>query len=186
MKIIDKLLRRWRVRVALNLMPAKVNSVFDIGCDDGYLLDFIADGIIRTDGCDPRLASNLKSELSNRYRGFFPSVLVDNKILGPYDAIFSLAVFEHFTSEDLTESAYCISQVLSDSGLLIVTVPHPFVDKILDLLTAVKLIDGQALEEHHAFDPSTLPDIFAKSLRLVKRGTFQFGLNNFFVFEKIK
>jgi hypothetical protein len=185
MKFLDKFLRRWRVGAALRFVPPKVSSVFDIGCDDGYLLGCISDGKIRVDGCDPRLLANSSSPLSMRYRGNFPSVLVENKILGPYDVIFSLAVFEHFTAADLSESALQISNLLRNHGCLIVTVPHPFVDKMLNLLAAVKLIDGQALDEHHAFDPNTLPEIFSKHLRLVRRCKFQLGMNNIFVFEKI-
>ena len=44
MKLIDKVLRQWRVNVAIKALPAKVNKVFDIGCDDGYLLNMIDDG----------------------------------------------------------------------------------------------------------------------------------------------
>jgi len=75
--------------------------------------------------------------------------------------------------------------MLSDNGQLIVTVPHPFVDKILEGLMLLKLIDGQALEEHHGFDPKSLVTLLAKHLQLKSRKTFQFGLNNLFVFEKI-
>ena len=137
------------------------------------------------DCCDPRLGSSCFLPNRKLLRGFFPSVMSDHKQYGPYDAIFALAVFEHFTEEDLIESSQKISEMLSSGGRLIVTVPHPFVDKILDVLLHLRLIDGQALDEHHEFDPKSLIDILSKHLRLKSKKTFQLGLNNLFVFEKI-
>ncbi len=108
-----------------------------------------------------------------------------NQHRGLYDAIFALAVFEHFAEKDLIESSHRIAEMLSDRGRLIVTVPHPCVDTILDVLKFLKLIDGQALEEHHGFDPQSLVVVLSKTLRLKSKKTFQLGLNNLFVFEKV-
>jgi hypothetical protein len=74
--------------------------------------------------------------------------------------------------------------MLSPKGRLIITIPHPFVDKILAVLSFMHLIEGMALDEHHGFDPDALLTYFSGSLRLVKCGRFQFGLNNIFVFER--
>lgn len=184
MKLIDKILRKWRVHVALQAMPHDVNRVFDIGCDDGYLLKYIDNGSMQLDGCDPRLSSEPPSPRYNLFRGPFPAVLEKNPPRGPYDSIFALAVFEHFTAKDLADSSQCISEMLSEQGVLIVTVPHPYVDKILDILSFLKMIDGQALEEHHAFNPESLVSSLETHLRLISRRTFQLGLNNLFVFKK--
>lgn len=184
MKLIDEVLRSWRVSMAIKAMPIEVNRAFDIGCDDGYLLNRIDDGKILLDGCDPRLNIELSLPRSKLMQGFFPSVLDAQAHRGPYDAIFALAVFEHFTEEDLIKSSQKIAEMLSDNGKLIVTVPHPLVDKILDVLMFLKLIDGQALEEHHGFDPNSLLTILSQHLKLKSKKTFQLGLNNLFIFEK--
>jgi len=184
LKLIDKILRYWRVSVALKQLPKNINAVFDIGCDDGYLLKKIDDNRIRLDGCDPRLSKDLKILNSMLLKGFFPAVMDDVKESIQYDAIFSLAVFEHFIESDLTRSSHQIAEMLKDSGRLIVTVPHPFVDHILNILMALKLIDGQALEEHHGFNPDSLVEILSKGLLLKSRRKFQLGLNNVFIFEK--
>ena len=113
------------------------------------------------------------------------SAVEDYQMQGEYDAIFALAVFEHFSERDIRQSASVIARMLSPEGRLIITVPHPFVDKILDVLIFLHLIDGQALDEHHGFDPDALLTYFSGSLRLVKRERFQFGLNNIFVFGKL-
>jgi 2-polyprenyl-3-methyl-5-hydroxy-6-metoxy-1,4-benzoquinol methylase len=184
LKLIDKALRLWRVSVALKSVPKNINAVFDIGCDDGYLLKRIANGSARLDGCDPRLSPSLTILNSKLLKGFFPAVMDEVKSNVQYDVIFALAVFEHFTEADLTKSSHYISEMLMDNGRLIVTVPHPFVDTILDVLMAFRLIDGQALEEHHEFDPNNLVEVLSKGLILKSRRRFQLGLNNVFIFEK--
>jgi hypothetical protein len=186
MKLIDRVLRSWRTSVAISALPSQVNSVFDIGCDDGYLLNKIDDGKILLYGCDPRLQDECSVPRSKLFCGFFPNVLNCDEFSNSCDAIFALAVFEHFSEVDLINSSRKISEILSDRGLLIVTVPHPFVDKILHILMALRLIDGQALHEHHGFNPSTLINIFSRHLFLREKKTFQLGLNNLYVFEKIK
>ena len=183
MKLIDKILRQWRVGVALQALPRLPKAIFDIGCDDGYLLKKF-DGLnIQLDGCDPRLIIKIDFLNSIILKGYFPYILNSAILPRKYDAIFALAVFEHFSALDLEISSRKIAEILADDGKLIVTIPHPFVDRILDFLTTVKLIDGQALEEHHGFDPESLINIFSSHLILKYRKRFQLGLNNLFVFE---
>lgn len=186
MKVIDKFLQAWRVELALREIPESSSYFFDIGCDDSYLLRRIKKerNFKRLDGCDPRLDRDHFSENSILLKGFFPDVLNHAIPTGVYDVIFALAVFEHFTEKNLSDSADAITNMLSDDGVLVVTVPHPFVDKILDCLLFLRLIDGQALDEHHGFDPKSLVQKLSKSLILVKTKKFQFGLNNIFVLKK--
>ena len=185
MKLLDKFIRYWRVKVALKNQPEIMENVFDIGCDDGYLLQKLSHTTKRHDGVDPRLSTGSISPKSEIKKGFFPVVIEEYQMRGTYDAIFALAVFEHFSEKDIQQSASVISRMLSPRGRLIITVPHPFVDKILDVLIFLHLIEGQALEEHHGFDPEELLTYFSNSLRLIKRERFQFGLNNVFVFERL-
>lgn len=184
MKLLDKFIRYWRVNVALKNRPAVMKNVFDIGCDDGYLLHKLRNMTQRQDGVDPRSKINLKSPTSEIKAGFFPAVIEEYQMQGSYDAIFALAVFEHFSEKDIQQAATIIPKMLSPQGRLIVTVPHPIVDKILDILMFLRLIEGQALEEHHGFNPEKLLTHFSDSLRLVKHEKFQLGLNNVFVFER--
>ena len=185
MKQLDKFIRFWRVKVALRNRPQIMQNVFDIGCDDGYLLKKISQTTKRQDGVDPRISMGFKSHTSELTKGFFPLAIQEHQMQGEYDAIFALAVFEHFSEKDIQQSAIVISKMLSPTGRLILTVPHPNVDKILDFLLFLRLIEGQALEEHHGFDPDALLNYFSHSLKLVKRERFQLGLNNVFVFERI-
>lgn len=184
MKILDKFIRFWRVKVALKNQPKIMDYVFDIGCDDGYLLQKLSHITKKQDGIDPRVnvsSISLNSEIKN---GYFPSDIEDYQMQGTYDAIFALAVFEHFSEKDIQQSASVIFRMLSPRGRLIITVPHPVVDNLLNILMFLHLIEGQSLKEHHAFDPEKLLTLFSGTLRLVKHETFQFGLNNIYVFER--
>ena len=172
------------MHVALKAIPKNAGVFFDIGCDDAYLLKKLSKRANRLDGCDPALDTAITLQNSSLLKGYFPDVVSSQVQNQKYDVIFALAVFEHFTEEALENSSKKIAAMLSDHGLLIVTVPHPFVDTILDVLQTCKLIDGQALEEHHGFDPSTLSDILSKHLILKDHALFQFGLNNLYIFTK--
>ena len=161
-----------------------MENVFDIGCDEGYLLNKLSTNIKRYDGVYPRLNTTIISESSELKTGFFPSVVEERQMQGAYDAIFALAVFEHFSEHDLRQSVTVIAKMLTPSGRLIITIPHPFVDKILEVLMFFRLIEGQSFDEHHGFDPEALLIYFSETLKLVKRERFQFGLNNIFIFER--
>lgn len=184
MKFIDKALRCWRVSEALKLLPDNYNRVFDIGCHDGYLLNRINNGKIYIDGCDPYCKILNPHAKSKIFSVSFPSKIGNSKLRGPYDVIFALAVFEHFTKIDLTKSSRKINSMLSKNGRLIVTIPSPLADKILDFLLFLKLIDGQELHQHTSLDVNVLINYFSKNFRLKHKKKFQFGLNNILVFEK--
>ena len=185
MKPLDKFIRYWRVKIALSHLPKTIENVFDIGCHDGYLLEKLLPMTNRQDGIDPQLTADTVSDSCELITGFFPVDIKEHQMQGVYQAIFALAVFEHFSDHDLRRSAAVIARMLSPEGRLIITVPHPFVDKILDMLILCRLIEGQAVEEHHSFDPKELLTYFSGYLRLARQERFQFGLNNVFIFEKL-
>jgi hypothetical protein len=118
-------------------------------------------------------------------KGMFPGDLAKLGITGPYDAIFFLAVFEHLTEADFHQARDSLPNLLRPGGRIIITVPHPLVDKILEVLMFVRLIEGQAVHEHHGFEPGDILALPSDRLRLRSHSRFQFGLNNLFVFERI-
>lgn len=185
MKALDRWLRDWRLGKALKQIPSPTRTVFDIGCHDGYLFDQVPGELTRRDGCDPAIPAEVEEPGSLRLRGFFPQAVIDSPQMAGrrYDAIFALAVFEHFQAEDLRAASPVIASMLNDDGRLIATVPHPFVDTILHVLIFLRLIHGQEAHEHHGFDPRTLADEMP-DLKLIVRRRFQLGLNYLFVFTR--
>jgi trans-aconitate methyltransferase len=183
MKPIDRFLRAWRTRVALRVAPAAMQAVLDVGCGDSYLLSRVRTG--QRTGIDPDITQTHIEAGIRLAPGRFPDDLAALAPDDRYDAIFALAVFEHLTDADFAQARDRLPDMLQKHGRLIVTVPHPLVDAILDLLMRLRLIDGQAVHEHHGFEPVRLLELRSDRLRMVYRRRFQFGLNNLFVFEKI-
>ena len=101
MKVLDRLLRAWRTRVALAVAPTRLETVLDIGCGEGYLLTRIA--ARHRIGIDPALTADSDEGGASLRRGMFPVDVDRLGLSGPYDAIFALAVFEHLTDADLAE-----------------------------------------------------------------------------------
>jgi len=184
MKTLDKLLRAQRTRMALGGIEQPLSAVLDIGCGDGYLLRLVDAGV--RDGIDPTLDNDSDSAGIRLRTGSFPNDLARLGMLGPYDAIFAIAVFEHLTGEDLVSARAAIPELLAPGGRLAITVPHPLVDRILDVLMFLHLVDGQSVEEHHGFDPQCVLELQSGALKLVAHRRFQLGLNNLFLFERCK
>lgn len=180
MKTIDKYLQNERIR---NIKPfIRDNSlVLDIGCFDGELFRQIDSQIQFGCGIDPLLEKTIKAKKYCLIPGKFPEDLP--KDVGSFDVITALAVFEHISPENQRSFADACRQCLKPGGRVIVTVPSNFVDKILDILLKLKLIDGMPLEQHHKFNPEITTAIFMQAgFEVEYTHKFQLGLNNLFVF----
>ena len=181
MKPVDRMLQRWRIAQARPYIASGAR-VLDIGCADGVLFDRLKSRIGEGIGIDPDLDHSVDMGHYRLIAGWFPQDLPDAR---PFDVITMLAVLEHLPPDHLTRLAQDCAQFLKPGGYLVVTVPSPAVDRILDLLKLVSIIDGMSLEEHHGFDPGKTISIFSVGgLALVKAKKFQIGLNNLFVFSK--
>lgn len=179
MKWVDRLLQRWRMARARPWVPAGAR-VLDIGCHEGEFLRALGDAIGPSVGFDP-LAPAFQSPRYQLVPQSFPanSPLPDES----FDVAALLATLEHLPEQQpVVDEIY---RLLRGGGRVIVTVPARRVDGILDLLLRIGVIDGMSLEEHHGFDPSLTPSLFAPPrFVLGARSRFQFGLNNLFVFRK--
>ena len=115
------------------------------------------------------------------YPGLFPEALPSVKC----DVITMLAVLEHIPADGQAELAAACHEILNPGGRVVVTVPSPRVDTILDVLGRLRVIDGMSLEEHYGFEPEDTLRVFGPpAFRLAESSRFQLGLNNLFVFEK--
>ena len=92
-----------------------------------------------------------------------------------WSALSAMSVFP-----DVAEACWKYSK---PDGRLIITVQHPRVEGLLNLLKSIKIVEGFSMHEHYGFDPECLPKIFYR-LKLIKKERWGFGCNNLFVFKK--
>lgn len=179
---LDKLLRQWRLRMAVRELPVGAR-VLDIGTHDGAL--FASTGLAGV-GIDPEPGEAM-ADLPAGVRlikGFFPDDLLD-EAHGSFQAATALAVVEHVPEGGLQVWAAALSQLLSPGGVVVITVPAPAVDKILHVLMRLHLVAGMEAHQHHGFQPGDLDGIFtAPDWQRRRHRIFQLGLNHLYVFVR--
>jgi SAM-dependent methyltransferase len=178
---LDRVLQRRRVEVALRELPRGAR-VLDIGTRDGALFRLAG---ARGVGIDPELVEAPDLPGVTLVRGVFPEdlpALPD----GSFDAVIALAVVEHVPSDELAAWGPALARLMAPHGRLVITVPDPAVDKILHVLMRLRLVAGMEAHQHHGFEPKELETIFAAPLwRRAKHHTFELGLNNLYLFERM-
>lgn len=181
MTAVDRLLQRWRFRKVRPFLTAQTR-VLDIGSADGALFRYHPD-VAAYVGIDPDAAqAGPLGRGARLVRGHFPQAIEGEP---PFDVIAMLAVLEHVPPEAQSPLAAACHAYLRPQGHLVVTVPSPAVDRILDVLAALRLIHGMAMEQHYGFGVSQTPAIFERpDFQLRQADTFQLGLNHLFVFQK--
>ena len=181
MTIIDRMLQRWRIRMACKHL-AEGDRVLDIGCADGALFRHcppLGEGSV---GLDHDLEEQITVKGHLCMLGNFPDDVSDDAV---FDAICLLAVVEHIPGSEWDGFRQAVCRCLPIGGRVVITVPSPLVDPILAVLQKMRLIDGMALEEHHGFEVKDVDRLFpSPQFRVVVRRKFQLGLNNLFVFVR--
>lgn len=159
---------------------AKGVTLLDIGTGDGRFLHYLNGHVQTAVGIDPYLTQTVEFGSCRLLPGYFPHDFVE---CGPFDVITMLAVVEHIPMDVLREVAAACWEYLKPGGDMIITVQHPRVEPLLDLLKTLKIVKGFAMHEHYGFNPECLPDIFNR-WQLRKKERWGFGCNNLFIFEK--
>ena len=108
-------------------------------------------------------------------RGSFPQDLRDR---GPYDVIALLAVFEHVPDEERAAFVAACRDLLRAGGRVVMTVPAPLVDRIIDALRRFRLVHGMDIEAHHGYQPEETPGYFAAGMGSSRTSVFELGLNH--------
>lgn len=159
------------------------SRVFDIGCHDGELFRLIGPALREGVGLDPALAGPLDGPNYVLRPGSFPADAPDEE--GTYDTVCALAVLEHLRPAEAPEFAAVVARLLCPGGEVILTVPSPAVDRMLDAMIAVRVLDGMEADAHHGFQVAEVTPLFCGAgLVLERHERFQLGLNHLFVFRK--
>jgi 2-polyprenyl-3-methyl-5-hydroxy-6-metoxy-1,4-benzoquinol methylase len=176
---LDRLIQRLRIRRAARRIPNGAR-VLDVGTFDGSLFDYLGSRIAVGVGIDPNPSRVGTFGPVTLRKGSFPG----DEIEGEFDCVTMLAVIEHIPREGLPEVADACVRALVPGGRVVITLPSPLVDRILDWLGRVRLVRGIELEQHYGLRSSEVIDVFSRVLRLVEHRRFQLRLNNLLVFER--
>jgi SAM-dependent methyltransferase len=182
---LDRLLQAIRVRKALPHIPAG-SRVLDVGCADGHLLRRLAPRIRDSVGIDPDAplvtpgGAERPAGAFRVIRGRFPD---DLDVDGTFDVITMLAVFEHFPERDRPRVVAACRRLVRTGGRIVLTVPAPAVDRIVDVLRTLRLAHGMDVDAHHGYRPEDTPRHFS-GFRVVRHEPFELGLNHLFVLER--
>lgn len=181
MTILDRMLQRWRIKKAAAFIPPQCR-LLDIGCHKGELLLDIQQRIVSGVGIDPLCESSNPAPHIQLVKGSFPDALA---AMPAFNVITALALVEHIpVSIQASFFAACFD-CLQPGGLLICSIPDKKVDRILDLLIKLRLVDGMSAEQHHGFEATDSIALASQAgFIFSRRVRFQWGLNNVFVFQK--
>ena len=180
---LDRALRSLRERQATPHVPRGAR-LLDVGCGDGHFLRRLGPQIHDSVGIDPDAPeTDGPAAATPRFRlirGRFPYEL---DTIGQFDVIAMLAVFEHFDDADRPRIVDACRRLLRPGGRVVMTVPAPIVDRIVDVLVKLRVAHGMDIGSHHGYDPEQTPRLFT-GFRLARRERFELGLNHLFVLER--
>lgn len=177
----DRVLQAMRISQALRWIPPE-SHLLDVGCADGALFRKATSRVKSGIGVDTEVPSGWPSGPYEFRHGPFPDVVQGE---GPFDAVTMLAVIEHVPDDVRKDWVEAIPTLLKPGGRLIITVPAPLVDRILEVGIWLHILHGMDAESHHGFDPDQVPEEFGiPPLRLVRASRFELGLNHLFVFDR--
>jgi 2-polyprenyl-3-methyl-5-hydroxy-6-metoxy-1,4-benzoquinol methylase len=178
---MDRWIQKQRINQVIRQIPLGSN-VLDVGCFQGELLRAMGKRLNMGFGMDPLLPQPVAKPRYKLLKGIFPD---DWNIKTELNCVTLLAVFEHIASEKQKPTTKKIFDLLLPGGLAILTVPSKKADRLLNILSRAGLIHGMSLEEHYGFNSADTINIFESAgFKLIKHRTFQFGLNNLFVFKR--
>ena len=132
-------------------------------------------------GIDSHLTQTVKFGTCQLIPGYFPHDFVKDET---FDVITMLATAEHIPMDVFPSVADACWKYLKPGGQVIITVQHPRVEKLLDLLKTLKIVEGFSIHEHYGFNPECLTNIF-NQWNLKKYERWGLGCNNLFIFEKL-
>ena len=187
--LLEGFLARQRARRANSLIPAvlRTGRILDLGC-----------------GSYPTFLLNTK--FAERYgvdRVTLPTLNVQNlKLIAHdvsdrsplpfrddfFDVVTMLAVFEHLESGPLSSLLIEIRRVLRPGGIYVMTTPLRWTEGILKAMSRLGLVSHEEIGEHEAQytsnDVAALLAVAGFHSSLIRRGTFELGVNLWAVAQK--
>ncbi len=170
-------------RANILLRKTKKERVLDVGCGSSpYFL--LNTKFKERYGIDPSLTKlkieNLKLKKGDITKQKLP--FRDNF----FDAVTMLAVFEHLDHKKISFVLKEVNRVLKKGGVLVMTTPAPWSDKILKIMARTGFVSKEEIHEHkHNLTSKIIRDYLKNdNFRNIKSGYFEMGLNMWFTGNK--
>ncbi len=180
LRFLDEMIKRWRFRVAEPKVPIH-SRVLDIGTADGSWLSYLGSRIQPSVGIDPEASERTTPEGHRILKCTLESLPVNES----FDCVTALAVLEHLTLDELGRFGEQLFSHTTDNATLVVTVPSPAVDRILDVAIKLRLLNGMEADEHHGLEVNEIPRVLGESGWSVGSARrFELRLNNLFTFVR--
>jgi SAM-dependent methyltransferase len=179
--LLEPLLAQLRARQANKLIPPGLRHgrVLDIGCgSDPYFLAHTS--------FKEKFAIDQLPARDDRPDITWYTVDLDSDTTLPFQAryfnvITMLAVVEHLNPEMLRELFRECHRVLRKDGMVVLTTPAAWSDRILKVMARLKLVSKEEIDDHvYAYTLPLLGWYFGAagfSMHKLKFGYFEFGLN---------
>ncbi len=148
--MLECFLAKKRAGVACKLIPTEFRSgrLLDVGCGTfPYFLEMI--DFREKYGVDRVITKNRAQDISSSLINFD----LENENLLPFndgyfDVVTMLAVLEHLQPLNVSHIVEECRRVLKSNGLLIITTPASWTEKLLKMMAALKLISPEEIDEH--------------------------------------
>jgi ubiquinone/menaquinone biosynthesis C-methylase UbiE len=187
--LLEGFLARQRAAKANSVIPKtfREGRILDIGCGSyPYFLEttnfkdkYGLDPVINPEMIGIKGIKLSKSTIGTKKLSFTDSF---------FDVITMLAVFEHIEHDNLIPVIKEIHRVLKKNGILVITTPAPWADKLLHQMAKVSLISSEEIHEHkHNHPRLKIENILSQggfTKNKIQSGFFEFHMNMWFTAKK--
>lgn len=187
--LLEVFLAKKRAKLANGLITKSQRSgrILDVGCGS-YPYFLTTTKFKEKYGIDPSVNLSLVNDA-----GIILKKIKINKNALPFknnyfDVVTMLAVFEHIENNDLIAVIKEIRKILKKDGILIITTPAPWSDKLLHNMAMVGLISSEEIHEHkHNHSKLKIENILENAgfkKGKIKSGYFELSFNMWFTANK--